>query len=117
MILSSRLNNNGWLTNNEKHLLKLETEILKVHLERLFREAQRPGYTTVKYKNFPEVVSDLPRLDRSIVHPNETYDEELKFAGITMAKSMHQANTEKLFDSKVRGEVNQLINRMKIYGI
>lgn len=71
----------------------------------------------MNYKVFPEVVSDLPRLDFSIVNPNDAYDEELKTAGITMAKSMHKSNTEKIFDSKVRDEVNQLINRMKIYGI
>lgn len=105
------------MTNNEKHLLGLETEILKVHLARLFREAQRPGHHSISYKNFPEVVADLPRMDISIVQPNDTFDDELKTAGITMAKSMHQANTETMFDSKVRDEVNQLINRMKIYGI
>jgi hypothetical protein len=113
----TRLNNVGWLTNNEKHLLKLETEILKVHLARLFKESQRPAFENLNYKGFPEVVSELPRLDRTIVHPNDTFEDELKLAGITMAKSMHNSNTETIFDYKVKEEVNQLINRMKIYGI
>lgn len=109
--------NANWHKNSDKYNIKMEQEILKIHLGRLFREMQRQPMDGFKYQYADPQRADTVREDPSISSGVESYENELKKAGVAIAKSIHASNTEQLIEPKIREEVSQLIDRMKIYGI
>lgn len=109
--------NSSWLKGSDRYNQKLEGEILKVHLGRLFKEAQRPQFHELSFRYANIDLTDPVRADTTISNPVDGYEDELKRANIVIAKSINQSNTETIMESKIRDEVSQLIDRMKIYGI
>lgn len=107
-----------WKKGSDRYNQKLEGEILKVHLARLFKESQRPQFHELSYRYVNKELSSEPiRADTTIMNPVDGYEDELKKASIIMAKSVNTSKTDTILDSKIRDEVSRLIDRMKIYGI
>jgi hypothetical protein len=109
--------NMSWLKSSDRYNQKLEGQILKVHLGRLFKETQRPQFHELGFRYADADLTDTVRADTTIASPVDGYEDELKKAGIIIAKSVNAAQTDTIMDSRIRDEVSQLIDRMKIYGI
>ena len=90
--------------------MRAEVEILKVHLERLFKESQEPPSKTL-----PQVRQAPPKDDKYL---GDTEDFVRMYSS-EIAKSLSKTNSirERKFGEEVSNEVEKLIARMKIYGL
>lgn len=98
------------LTRKPKDRMRAEVEILKVHLERLFRESQEPPS-----KALPEVRPAPEKVEK----PAGDTEDYVRMYSAEIAKSFSKTNSvrSKKFGEEVTAEVDKLIARMKIYGL
>lgn len=88
-------------------------DILKIHLERLFQESQKPNV---------EVVS---RIDRKMMKEarktddveRDDFESELRLYSAQLAKNVAGISKSQVFEQKVTEELDTLMARFKIYGI
>ena len=99
------------LTAPQKRYLDWEVEILKVHLERLFKESQRSVAKAETLEVSPE-----PGFEKRFTITND-FEDEIKGMGIQIAKSLENIDNDSVFEQDVALEVDKLQERLKIYGL
>ena len=101
----------------ERKAANIELSILQVHLRRLFNETQKPPGAVV-------TSARLPNYEEFQI--NKEAEDEIRVFSLNMVRSMHaglaREQDETTSDSshvseKVKKEVNELVERMKIYGV
>lgn len=127
MRIQQLLTSNTIMTPAQRKYLGWEVEIMKVHLERLFTEAQQPkSKFTVTEKNIvrPEYLQeediDKDERDSKMIEErmssNTDFEDSIKSFNVKISQSLRTHPKDLTFNRNVSAEVSKLEERLKIYG-